>query len=1466
MKRRIITRWIAVFVAVLLLPWGMFPSADMKTVEASTTITSPDDLAAWTPKEAIATLTYGTPATTGLGGTISSEVGSLNGTVFKTRVKFPTQEEMGTGNNINVYVGGVNNTRSYLLQAINGQLRMLIYGAGETTATVNLRPSDFGMTGDTLLGQELDLMITTEFVGYTAGDTSTDVNVGLYINHTLYGGTYLQLKDWTITTGYIKQMQIIHNSAAGGPTFNEYQPLITSPDTLTAWTPADANIAYGTALPNVGGTISNAQGSLNGTVFKVRAKFPTQEEMGSGNNINMHVGGNNNARTYLLQAINGQLRILFYSAGTAQKTVNLSPSDFGMTGTTLLGQELDLMITTEFVGYTEGDTTADIHVGLYINDVLYGGDYIQLENISVTAGYIKQMQIIHNSAAGGPIFGTYGEAFVEPEPEPEPEPELTKGFMITPEELNVWTPADAGFTYGTALAHNSGGTVQPKVAGNLNGTTFKTKVTFPSTLASGQSVNFWIGGTEGMTYVIQAAAGKSTLDFMHYPSRATSKVTLNPDTFGLETFLGQEFELAIATEFVGYTEGDTTTDVNVRLYINGILYGGGYIELKDQAVANFVKQCQIKCSAATVPGPTLNAPTAKPVKFGDVNYDGQHTSVDLVHAKQVVSRGLHYKSLDFYSDGVSGADDMAFMRTTLVGESSFIEYHTTLGFLDFGYANDLAIVYGGAEGNSKQLLIGTDTMDGVLVEGTYVLTGSPIFDIGHSWGGVQFTRSGDGLQYQYVDKAAVGGVGVIADTTKVVSAEMAGVENMFGSELDISAGFTFRNANAETSTADVTVEIRIGDYYDVFTVKGVKTASLRQLIYLYTAAAGDSITLKAKQYTYNEYLSFADFDQPQEYTLSYVDKVAQADFTNGNGDLNGVMLAGRYLLSGTGIILEYGGRWRGVQLQYDGGGLSYSYADTGGSGTKKIKTVTATDVGCELYDNEIYIALGFTFENVDTAAGTADVAVELLIGDTYRDVFVVKNAIIANLNRHVHLYAAKAGDSITIMESPVALSFDAIGGDDVMPIGGFYGPSLPKEISGDAGAIIDHYTDDIFGKIDDAGVNLLLYPNARYNLENETALVEKTLILAEQYNMGVFVNDSNFSTAASASAITQNAVQAQLAKYQDRAAFCGVFVVDEPLSDNYKPSSLSEAEIQKRWMASFAPLYQKLDKLGVVGFSNLMPKKDVNAADYNTYIDYVAEYAETCAPAYLSFDYYVWDEDTSTAGYFCNMNVIRNQAKASGIPFWSFVQAGGYWESTSVGGSYVSKEKFNWSVNTALACGAKGISYFPLIQPTSFTNTLLGTNYTRSGMIGADGSVNEWHAYAKDANVQIAAVDEVLMNAVNKGIITSGTGTFKKETFGTATTISADTAYFEAKQDQTWEELASVSGDALIGCFKYNGKTALYVVNYDYTSTANKDITLTFDADCTLSQTKAGTTTSVSTMNKSLTLNMSGGEGILLVF
>ena len=165
--------------------------------------------------------------------------------------------------------------------------------------------------------------------------------------------------------------------------------------------------------------------------------------------------------------------------------------------------------------------------------------------------------------------------------------------------------------------------------------------------------------------------------------------------------------------------------------------------------------------------------------------------------------------------------------------------------------------------------------------------------------------------------------------------------------------------------------------------------------------------------------------------------------------------------------------------------------------------------------------------------------------------------------------------------------------------------------------------------------------------------------------------------------------------------------------------------------------------------------------------------------------------------------------------------------------------------------GAQGIQYFPLIQPYQFTLAENGGwDFERNGILGAMGNETQWYYYAQNINKHIGAIDEVLMNAVSKGIIVTGEQA-KSDTVMTSCVIESG----------TFNQLKSITGEAMVGCFNYNGKTALYVVNYSFENAQN--ITLDFTGSQNIRKIQNAETSYVK--GNALTLDMAAGEGILLV-
>lgn len=423
-----------------------------------------------------------------------------------------------------------------------------------------------------------------------------------------------------------------------------------------------------------------------------------------------------------------------------------------------------------------------------------------------------------------------------------------------------------------------------------------------------------------------------------------------------------------------------------------------------------------------------------------------------------------------------------------------------------------------------------------------------------------------------------------------------------------------------------------------------------------------------------------------------------------------------------------------------------------------------------------------------------------------------------------------------------------IGGKDVMPITGYYGPH-PQFESSHGANFPNLYTDEIFEMIAESGVKVIVYSHTDYKESPE--LVEKSLDLAQKHGIGMFVLDSTILDKAGEPEMDKNELAKQIENYCKHPAFCGMFVVDEPRTPYHLPGDGT------KYISRYEQLANILQyDLGYTCYLNMFPVWNLPVYQ-ESYERYVAEFCETLRPKYIMWDNYPFAATDGLDVYFYNMNLMREYAKKYKVPFWAYIEAGAQWNDEkehfdSKLPYYPNEAQFDWNVNTCLAFGAQGIQYFPLIQPEHFAYAK-STEWDseRNGIIGVFGNKTQWHGYAKRMNEHIRAIDEVLMNSVHKGIIVTSEQAQKDMELAKNCLIESG---------EFWE-LMSVCGDAMVGCFDYHGKTALYVVNYSMKHEQN--IELHFDKTYDVQMVKQA---EVSVVNEStLQLDMSAGEGVLLV-
>lgn len=431
-------------------------------------------------------------------------------------------------------------------------------------------------------------------------------------------------------------------------------------------------------------------------------------------------------------------------------------------------------------------------------------------------------------------------------------------------------------------------------------------------------------------------------------------------------------------------------------------------------------------------------------------------------------------------------------------------------------------------------------------------------------------------------------------------------------------------------------------------------------------------------------------------------------------------------------------------------------------------------------------------------------------------------------------------------EESYAISFDIIGGKDVMPIGGYSGPAL-YNYCWDGNEMPDSFSDEMMELIKGAGINMITHSGI---LTHKTMdVVYQLLAQAEKHNLGVLSIDAA-SIRGGEDALTPTQIGERLAKQFQYDSFCGLYLVDEVSAPYFY------GEFENKYISKFKERAKIFNRdLRVYTYATLFPMGSVK--DMDIFEQYVDEFIETMEPAYLEWDEYVFTKvyGGDVSSYIVSMSILSKKSKEHKIPFYPTIQAGDQWglgATDSETPYWPNEAQFYWNVNTALAYGAQQLHYYTLNgYPMDLVDAEGGLDPYRASIIGAMGNKTKWYYYAQNINKHVAAIDHVLMNSVNKGVIIKGKQI--KKDFKSA---------YEVLEGEKFQELQSVKGDeVMIGCFNYNGKTALYVVNYDM-EYAQK-ITLNLNTKHNITVTQEAETSYVRT--NALTLDMAAGEGVLLV-
>lgn len=412
--------------------------------------------------------------------------------------------------------------------------------------------------------------------------------------------------------------------------------------------------------------------------------------------------------------------------------------------------------------------------------------------------------------------------------------------------------------------------------------------------------------------------------------------------------------------------------------------------------------------------------------------------------------------------------------------------------------------------------------------------------------------------------------------------------------------------------------------------------------------------------------------------------------------------------------------------------------------------------------------------------------------------------------------------------------------EETMPIGGFIGPNSLYE--GNGYMLPSLINDSVYKKLSDCGINIIYDSKNDYAIDSSNA--HNVLDFGDKYNISYFLAASNVLNINKNFVAETEELETLITELSSHKSFAGLYGIDEPNMTKFD-------SINSSW-EKLSDIRESINKKDLSYYYNLLPGvSGTQMSGTNTAVtweNYIQAYINT-NPDYIMFDQYpIYGEAGNVAADWFNvLGIFNKKAKENNLPWWAYAQAGGEWID---GGNarVVNETELNWVVNTILAFGAKGLSYFPLLQPPEWAVAMGEEDIYNCALINKYGATNPIYYYAQKINKQIASIDQFLMKSAQMGVIINGESlcNYKGQDLMT-----------------NYRELKSVSGDAaLIGCFDYLGGTVLYVVNNSITN-EKANINLNFDKNYGFKVIQRGISADI--QGNTFTLTLAGGEGSLVV-
>ncbi len=245
---------------------------------------------------------------------------------------------------------------------------------------------------------------------------------------------------------------------------------------------------------------------------------------------------------------------------------------------------------------------------------------------------------------------------------------------------------------------------------------------------------------------------------------------------------------------------------------------------------------------------------------------------------------------------------------------------------------------------------------------------------------------------------------------------------------------------------------------------------------------------------------------------------------------------------------------------------------------------------------------------------------------------------------------------------------------------------------------------------------------------------EKELEVAHQHELRALLTDALLSPATLDQPSQKEKLDALVDRVRHSPALYAYFIVDEPGAAQFAALGRLVAYLRERDPSHLAyinlfPTYASNEQLGTKGDK------------ITAYREHLRQYVDYVRPSLISYDHYQFTTNGDSADYFLNLAMIRRAAMDAALPFLNIVQACSWTPSIRV----PRPDEVRYLVNTTLAYGAQGISYYVYCCPSH-----------RGGIANPDGSPTELFPALKTLNREFVAVAKELQDLTSIGVYHAG--------------------------------------------------------------------------------------------------------------